>query len=118
MKSGGFTAHNTVAAAQVDPFEPEKLTAYEIGIKSDVTPSLRINGAVYHYQYKDQQILTTVFDTVSQSYIGIFTNSNSRIDGAELELAWRPVAGLTLSQYAGFVEGYYQSCLLYTSRCV
>jgi outer membrane receptor protein involved in Fe transport len=111
VKSGGFTAHNTVAAAQVDPFEPEKLTAYEIGIKSDVTPSLRINGAVYHYQYKDQQILTTVFDTVSQSYIGIFTNSNSRIDGAELELAWRPVAGLTLSQYAGFVEGYYQSPL-------
>jgi iron complex outermembrane receptor protein len=107
VKSGGFTAHNTLAAAQVNPFEPEKLTAYEFGFKSDLTPTLRLNGAAFHYKYKDQQVLSSVFDTVSQSYIGIFTNTDSRIEGGELQLEWRPLAGLNISQYFGFAEGYY-----------
>jgi iron complex outermembrane recepter protein len=111
VKSGGFTAHNTTAAAQVDPFYAERLTAYEIGVKSDIARTLRVNASTYYYRYRDQQILTKVFDTASQSYIGIFTNANSRISGAELELDWLPISGLTLSQYAGFVEGYYTSPL-------
>jgi outer membrane receptor protein involved in Fe transport len=109
VKSGGFTAHNTVAAAQVNPFQPERLTAYELGFKTDLAQTLRLNGAVYHYKYRDEQILGAVFDTVSQSFIGEFTNADSRIDGAELELTWQPLKGLTVSQYAGFVEGYYES---------
>jgi iron complex outermembrane receptor protein len=111
VKSGGFTAHNTTAAAQVDPFYAERLTAYEVGVKSDIARTLRINASTYYYRYRDQQILTKVFDTASQSYIGIFTNANSRISGAELELDWLPISGLTISQYAGFVEGYYTSPL-------
>jgi iron complex outermembrane receptor protein len=111
VKSGGFTAHNTTAAAQVDPFYAERLTAYEIGVKSDIARTLRVNASTYYYRYRDQQILTKVFDTASQSYIGIFTNANSRISGAELELDWLPISGLTISQYAGFVEGYYTSPL-------
>jgi outer membrane receptor protein involved in Fe transport len=111
VKSGGFTAHNTLAAAQVDPFYAEKLTAYEIGLKSDVTRSLRVNASTYYYRYRDQQILTKVFDSASQSFIGIFTNANSRISGAELQVDWLPLSGLTVSQYGGFVEGYYTSPL-------
>lgn len=111
VKSGGFTAHNTTAAAQVDPFYAERLTAYEIGVKSDIARTLRLNASTYYYRYRDQQILTKVFDTASQSYIGIFTNANSRISGAELEFDWLPISGLTISQYAGFVEGYYTSPL-------
>jgi iron complex outermembrane receptor protein len=111
VKSGGFTAHNTLAAAQVDPFFPEKLTAYEIGVKSELARTVRINASTYYYRYRDQQILTKAFDATSQSYIGIFTNANARISGAELSLDWLPVTGLTISQYAGFVEGYYTSPL-------
>jgi outer membrane receptor protein involved in Fe transport len=112
VKSGGFTAHNTVSAPAGDPFEPEKLTAYEIGIKSDVTPVLRLDASVFYYRYKDQQILGKVFDDTSQSYIGRFVNANSRISGGELELEWHPLAGLSISQYAGLAEGYYTSTLL------
>ena len=112
VKSGGFTAHNTVTAPAADPFEPEKLTAYEIGAKSDVTRTLRVNTSVYFYRYKDQQILGKVFDNASQSFIGRFVNANSRISGAEADLEWRPLAGISISQYAGFAEGYYTSKLL------
>lgn len=112
VKSGGFTAHNTTAKPAADPFEPEKLTAYEIGIKSDVTHTLRVNASVFYYRYRNQQILGKVLDTFSGSFIGRFVNSNSRLSGGELEVEWHPLAGLSVSQYAGFVEGYYTSPLL------
>jgi iron complex outermembrane recepter protein len=112
VKSGGFTAHNTVTAPAADPFEPEKLTAYEVGVKSDITRTLRVNASAYYYRYRDQQILGKVFDDVSQSFIGRFVNANSRISGGEIDLEWRPLAGLAISQYAGFAEGYYTSKLL------
>ncbi|HEY2633378.1 MAG TPA: TonB-dependent receptor [Steroidobacteraceae bacterium] len=111
VKSGGFTAHNTTNAGQIDPFEPEKLLAYEVGAKADVTNTLRINASAFLYRYKDQQILGKVLDAASGSYIGRFVNANSRIAGGELELQWRPVQGLSVSQYAGYTVGYFASYL-------
>ncbi|HEX3603343.1 MAG TPA: TonB-dependent receptor [Steroidobacteraceae bacterium] len=112
VKSGGFTAHNTVTAPSADPFEPEKLTAYEAGVKSDVTSTLRVDASAFFYRYRDQQILGKVFDDTSQSFIGRFVNANSRISGGEVDLEWRPLAGFSVSQYAGFAEGYYTGKLL------
>ncbi|MEA3149478.1 MAG: iron complex outerrane recepter protein [Gammaproteobacteria bacterium] len=117
VKSGGFTAHNTTSGPATDPFEPEKLTAYEVGIKSDLTRTLRANASAFFYDYRDQQLLGKVFDTVSNSFIGRFVNvPHSRLSGGELEVEWHPVAGLSVSQYAGFVEGYYKSQLLDSSN--
>ena len=75
VKSGGFTAHNTVGAPAVDPFKPERLTASEIGVKSDVARTLRVDGAVFDYRYRDQQLLGKVLDAVSGSFIGEFGRS-------------------------------------------
>ena len=112
VKSGGFTAHNTTTAPAADPFQPERLTAYEIGVKSDITRALRVDTSVFYYRYRDQQILGKVFDDASQSFIGRFVNANSRISGGEVDLEWRPLAGIVITQYAGFAEGYYTSKLL------
>ena len=112
VKSGGFTAHNTTTTGAIDPFSPEKLLAYEVGMKSDVTRRLRINASAFYYHYLDEQILGKVFDTGSDSYIGRFVNANSRIVGGELEVLWEPVQGLSISQYAGYTVGYYASHVL------
>jgi iron complex outermembrane receptor protein len=112
VKSGGFTAHNTTTAPAADPFEPERLTAFEVGVKSDITRTLRLDTSVFYYRYRDQQILGKVFDDASQSFIGRFVNANSRINGGEMDLEWRPLAGIVITQYAGFAEGYYTSKLL------
>ena len=112
VKSGGFTAHNTLNQAAVDPFLPEKLTSYEIGIKSDLNSTFRLNAAAFHYTYKDEQILSKIFDSVSQSYIGRFVNADSKIDGAELEVTWLPVESLEITQYLGYKTGKYTSTLL------
>jgi iron complex outermembrane receptor protein len=113
VKSGGYNIHNTVNAISVGPFAPEKLLAYELGIKSDVTPSLRLNASVFYYDYRDEQVLSKVFDPVSQSYIGSFVNApKSEIHGAELEASWRPIAGLNIDQYLGYKQGKYKSAIL------
>jgi iron complex outermembrane recepter protein len=107
VKSGGFTAHNTLAVASIDPFKPEKLLAYEVGMKSDVTHTLRINASVFYYHYLDEQLLGKIY--APPTYIGRFVNANSRIAGSEIEVQWQPVHGLSISQYAGYTEGYYTS---------
>ena len=112
VKSGGFTAHNTLNQAAVDPFLPEKLTAYEVGIKADLSATFRLNAAAFHYTYKDEQILSKIFDSVSQSYIGRFVNADSKIDGAEVELTWRPADSLQITQFVGYKTGKYTSQLL------
>jgi iron complex outermembrane receptor protein len=100
-----------VTTAAVDPFSPEKLTAYEIGIKADLSRLLRVNASVFHYRYTDQQVLGKVYDAVFNDYIGRFGNADSRLDGGELEVEWHPLEGFTISQYAGFVEGYFTSAI-------
>ena len=115
VKSGGFTAHNTTSAPVADPFGPEKLTAYEIGIKSDLTRSLRVNVAAFYYRYKGEQVLGKILDPLSGSFVGKFVNADSRLAGADLDLEWHPLAGLSVSQYAGFVEGYFTGKVLNSS---
>ena len=112
VKSGGFTAHNTTTTSAIDPFSPEKLLAYEVGMKSDITHQLRINASAFYYHYTDEQILGKVFDVGSGGYIGRFVNANSRIAGGELEVQWQPLQGLSVSQYLGYTVGYYESHVL------
>ena len=78
-----------------------------------MTPTLRLNASAFYYDYRDQQVLSKVFDPVSQSFIGSFVNaSKSEIHGAELEATWRPLPGFTVDQYLGYKEGKYKSRIL------
>ncbi|MFT4199082.1 MAG: TonB-dependent receptor [Pseudoxanthomonas sp.] len=107
-KSGGYTAHNTSNVTALAAFKPETLTAFEVGFKSDLGASLRLNGALFHYEYHDQQVLAAVWNEQSQSLVGTFVNApRSRIDGGELELQWQPLAGLDIQQYLGYKQGKY-----------
>ncbi|MBS0613852.1 MAG: TonB-dependent receptor [Proteobacteria bacterium] len=113
VKSGGYNIHNTTSPLGVGPFQPEKLLAYELGIKSDVTPTLRLNASVFYYDYKDQQVLSKTKDPVSQSYIGVFVNApKSEIHGGEVEATWRPIADLRIEQYLGYKEGKFKGKIL------
>lgn len=52
-KAGGYST----AISPPTPYLPEHLTNYELGIKSRLLDDkLEINGDIYFYQYKDQQI--------------------------------------------------------------
>lgn len=78
FKSGNF---NTVDPLN-PPFDPEILDAYEIGVKSDLMDRrLRVNGAVFFYEYDDLQL--TVFEGPTTR---IENAASAEVTGAELEV--------------------------------
>ncbi|ATQ45135.1 TonB-dependent receptor [Caulobacter mirabilis] len=105
VKSGGFTTYNATSAT---PFRPEIVIAYEVGLKSDLFDNrLRLNGALFFYDYTDQQVQGLEYDRLA-GRLGKITNvPKSEIYGGEIELVWRPIDGLTISQNFGYKKGKY-----------
>ncbi|WP_153114784.1 TonB-dependent receptor [Rhodocyclus tenuis] len=102
IKSGGITTHNTFNALALTPFEPETLLAYETGFKADLSNNLRVNAAVFHYDYHNQQF-QDVTTSPSGALIGKIINiKSSAVDGGEVELSWVPLSGLTVTQSLGY----------------
>jgi iron complex outermembrane recepter protein len=87
------------------PFDKETANSYEAGIKSDLLDhKLRVNLAVFTVNYQDVQVLTNP----EQGCAGIpgisvyasqciASAGNERASGAEAEVTWVPVEGLTLA---------------------
>ncbi len=105
VKSGGFTTYNATSAT---PFKPEIVIAYEAGLKSDLFDRrLRLNGALFYYDYKNQQVQGLEYDR-DTGRLGKITNvPKSHIMGGEIELTWVPMDGLTISQNIGYKTGEY-----------
>jgi outer membrane receptor protein involved in Fe transport len=109
VKSGGFTVYNSPNADQINAFKPEVVWAYEAGFKGDLARNVRLNGSVFYYDYRDQQVLGVVINPTNGA-IGRITNApKSEIFGGELELQWTPFHGLQITQTAGFKKGYYKT---------
>ncbi len=113
IKSGGFTAYNTLNPAAVDPFTPEQLWAYEIGFKSDwADNTVRLNGAAFYYDYTDQQVQSAIWTPVppaSSTLVGKIVNApESEIYGGELELIWKAARELTITQALGYKHGEFK----------
>lgn len=106
-KSGGFTTYNTGNSSAIQPFKPEVLRAYEVGMKTDVIPELQVNASVFYYDYKNQQVLSTVF--TANGLVGRFANvPKSEIWGYEVELVLRPTPAFMITQNVGYKKGEYK----------
>jgi iron complex outermembrane receptor protein len=79
-------------------YEPEELTAYEIGFKSSLTDRTRLNGAAYFYDYKDSQAFLFV------GVGGIVINADAENYGAELQLQTTPFDGFDLSLGVAYID--------------
>ncbi|MEM1143601.1 MAG: TonB-dependent receptor [Pseudomonadota bacterium] len=77
FKAGGFN----VGSYQNDPFEPEQITAYEIGLKTDLANGrIRLNSAAFFYDYEDYQ-----FQDVENNNTVIRNAAEAEITGLEIE---------------------------------
>ena len=100
-RSAAFNAQFLFTPSDFTTVEPEKLNAAEIGFKTTwLGNRLQFNGALFHYQYKNQQIIN-VYPTGQQPLINL---GKSKIDGGELELVTRPVRDFTLRVGMGFLN--------------
>jgi iron complex outermembrane recepter protein len=110
-RSGAFNAQFLFTPGDLTTVKPETLNAYEVGFKTSwLDHRVQIDGAVFHYQYKDQQIIN-VYPTGQQPLINL---GKSKIDGGELEIVTRPVRALTVRASAGFLRSDVQDGVLAT----
>jgi len=96
-KSGGFAS-----SACDDPFKPENLDAYEIGFKSEMAGGrVRINGAVYYYDYSDLQVEQGLGTSI------VVENADAEIKGLDLDVLFVATDQLLLSAAVALIDSEY-----------
>ncbi len=105
FKSGGFTA----SSLGTDGFAPEKVEAFEAGIKSAPDRSFSINAAAFYYNYNNQQVQAAL-TLPSGGTVGVTTNAaKSRIYGAEFDATLRPSREFNVVATASWLHARYRS---------
>ncbi|KQC30398.1 TonB-dependent receptor [Flagellimonas eckloniae] len=85
------------------PFEPEKSSNYEAGVKTNLLNNrLKLNLTGFFINYKDQQVFT-VLDLTS-FVIGTDNIGESRSYGLELESKWVAAKGLDFTLNLGYLN--------------
>ena len=97
-KAGGFNAGQCFAG-----FNPENLTAYEVGVKSQAFEDrVQLNASVFVYTYKDIQVNRFI-----QNASSVTNAAEADIRGVELELLALPTEHLTLTGGLTFLDTEY-----------
>jgi iron complex outermembrane receptor protein len=112
FKSGGFNGRANNPGEEA-PYDPETVTSYEAGFKSDwFDNTLRANFAVFYNDYRDFQARVSNLTTDPGSglpsiELTVLNAGQLEISGAELELSYRPVEALTLDAQIGYLNAEY-----------
>jgi iron complex outermembrane receptor protein len=100
FKSGGFNAFRGTQIA----FAPEKVDAYEIGLKADLSRAVRLNVSAFRYKYRDLQVRTPV----PTGGVGIESADEARSQGIEIEATVVPARGLRFDANASFLDAEFR----------
>lgn len=108
--SRGYKAGNSITVAgsgdaQYDPVTQERLTAYETGLKATLLErSMQLNAAAFYYDYRDKQARSKIVDPVFGPLQALVNIPRSHAYGAELELQWAPITGLTINLGSAYLN--------------
>ncbi len=93
-KGGGFNTGSTTNPT----FNPEKVTALELGMKSEFNRTLRLNLSAFYNDYKDMQLAQRI------SASAITANTDAVTRGVEAELQWVPQRALQMDANVSFLR--------------
>ncbi|OCC23491.1 TonB-dependent receptor [Croceicoccus estronivorus] len=105
-RSGGFVAGSGALAPS---FRPEKVKAFEVGLKSEFFDHrLRINLAAFYTDYKDLQISQFAPSTGGVTTI-VVNAASATLKGIEAEVTAIPVDGLTFDGSLGYTHDNFKN---------
>ena len=91
FKSGGFNP--TRAVQPLLPFSPERLDAFEAGLKSDLFDRrIRLNASAFYYDYANIQL-----SAVNNAIVTIYNAASAKIYGVDFDAQFKPTRSLTVS---------------------
>jgi iron complex outermembrane receptor protein len=105
--SGGVAENLNFITGELDSFDPEQITNYEIGVKLvGLDNRLTINTALFYMDYEDRQLSSVKFnpDTGLPQATAINAEA-SDILGLEIETVWLPLPNLQLTANFSFNDG-------------
>ncbi len=111
FRSGGFNGRGS-SPTTLGPYDPETVTAYEVGLKADwLDRRLRTNFALFQTDYKNKQeevVQATVppFNTSPQETV-VRNASSARIQGFEAEIVAVPDDHLTFNASLSYLNAKY-----------
>lgn len=98
--SRGFKSGTYNLGSAGPPLQPEKVDAYEAGLKTTVlNGGLRFNLAGFYYKYSDLQV-----GKVQNQLVVLENAASARIYGLEAEITARPTSRLTLNLNASWLH--------------
>jgi len=95
--AGGFN-NRALNIQTALPYDPEHVSTYEAGIKTDwLDHHLRVNLTGFYNDYRDLQTTVAVFSPISGTYVTTRGNApKAHTDGFELETSAQPTNNLSL----------------------
>ena len=110
FKSGGFAAAPQ-GIEFTEPLDQEEALNYEVGLKSDLTDSFRLNAALFYTEYEDLQIQTFGPLTAGAAFgtFQTFNAGDAEITGLEVEATWSVTDRLLLSGFYGLQDSEFKS---------
>lgn len=115
-----FNGQAYLDPSQVTFADPEKLTSYELGLKTELGNRRGIfNATLFHYDYRNQQFLDA-FTLPNGLGTGFRTVNapKARIDGAEFELRGKVTPDLEVGSTLGLMHSKYVDLTLNPGLCV
>lgn len=108
FKGGGFNSRET-PTSDFAAYNPEKLTTYEAGLKTELFDrTLRLNLAGYYSDYRNVQLLVLRVSPDGAPQIATQNAAKARIYGFEVEGDWRPFQRVSVNTAIGYVNTKYR----------
>jgi outer membrane receptor protein involved in Fe transport len=104
-KAGSFPAVTASVQSALIPATQESVLSYEFGTKATLLDGrLQANAAIFYQEYDDKQIQGTLKDELFGLLQQLQNVPESRIAGAEADVSWMPVSGLTITGSASYLD--------------
>lgn len=109
-RSGGY---NLVFFSLSPNYEPEELTAYELGYKTQfMDNTLQINGSFYYYDYANIHTTATEVSSIGGTTTSVLAAPGAEIIGAEVDVLWLASDSLTLGGNLSLTPSEYTKNLM------
>lgn len=109
-RAGNFNARAVTVGSAVTPANPETVTAFEAGFKSQfLDDTLRFNILGFNMKYDDIQRIVQVPIPGESPAQNLFNAAKATIQGIEMEISMAPTRGLRFDLNLGYTDAKYDS---------
>ena len=114
FKAGGFNqAVSLTNPSQLQPYDPETITAYTLGIKNRFLDNrVQLNVEAFYWDYKNLQLSAQAFDGTGVIVLLTQNAGKARVAGADVNLIVKPWTGATLRGALEYVDSEYKQFIL------